>query len=478
MQPDHHLISRPTRGDPPRRRKSRFLAAVLIVVAVGALLPTGASAESATDAEASAHPVVASYASDYGVGLAEAQRRLARLPEMQDILAALRAAEPERLAGWGIDHDGPMTAWVWLVGTNPPSSAAAAIAASHTDVEIRTGAKVTFASLAAAQDAFGVGRGIGAAGNTGAADATQIDLSDMLTHTAVDLRANALEIGIDLGAAPTALSGALDPGQGQSPTGPLGTTDDASNSSSGTLDLIAQLLASHLSVPYNVIEAEPVEAETAFEGGHRMKNGLAVCTSGFTVYHRSTGRYGLLTAGHCDEDTYRAQGTTLTFESRQYGRFLDAAVYLIPSGQSHQVTNKVICVNNYATQSICSIRSIESSRLKMMDMPVCRSGTNSGVSCGTVNNVSYLPNPDEGCDGIGGPCAAVYVQATGPTMQSCRGDSGGPVYSGNSAYGIHNGSNSGNDCDLLGVSIYFSAIGRVTSILGVDVVTFGPTNVP
>ena len=148
----NHATQPPPRFQTDARRSSktsetRFLAAVLIVVAVGALLLTGASAEPTTEAEASTHPAVASYASDYGVSLAEAQRRLARISEMQDILAALRAAEPERLAGWGIDHDGPMTAWAWLVGTNPPSSAAAAIAASHTDVEIRTGAKVTFAAL-------------------------------------------------------------------------------------------------------------------------------------------------------------------------------------------------------------------------------------------------------------------------------------------------------------------------------------------
>ncbi len=397
---------------------------------------------------------------------------------MQDILAALRAAESERLAGWGIDHDGPMTAWVWLVGINPPSSAATAIAASHTDVEIRTGAKVTFASLAAAQDAFGVGEGIGAVGNTGAADATQIDLSDMLTHTAVDLRANALEIGIDLGAAPAAPSGALDPGQGQSPTGPLGTTGDVSNSSSGTLDLITQLLAPHLSVPYNVIEAEPVGDDTAFEGGHRMKNGSAVCTSGFTVYHRSTGRYGLLTAGHCDRSTWTTQGTTLAFHSRQYNRFLDAAVYLIPSGQSHQVTNQIICTNNYGTQDTCGIRSTGPGRLSMIDVPVCHSGTNSGVSCGTVDNVSFRPSPSNGCDGHGGSCAAVFVRATGPGMQGCKGDSGGPVYSWSAAYGIHKGSNSGNNCNRLGVSIHFSAIQRVKSTLGVDVVTYGPINVP
>ena len=400
--------------------------------------------------------MVASYASDYGVGLAEAQRRLARIPEMQGILAALRAAEPERLAGWGIDHDGPMTAWVWLVGTNPPSSAAAAIAASHTDVEIRTGAKVTFASLAAAQDAFGVGEGIGAIGNTGAADATQIDISDMLTHTAVDLRANALEIGIDLGLAPAAPSGALDPGQGQSPPGPLGTIDDADNSSSGTLDLIAQLLAPHLSVPYNVIEAEPVEDFAAFEGGHVMGS----CTSGFAAYRSSSSEYGMITAGHCDADSYTTQGVRLSLSVRAWTPDVDAAFFAIPAGSSHQVTNQIVCVSNGLIRDTCPIRSIGPDRLRMAGAFVCNSGKESGVSCGRVNSIRYKPSPDDGCDALGSDCNAVYVRATGDGLRGCRGDSGGPVYSWSSAYGVFKGGQRDPNCTRVGTYVYFSGSSR------------------
>lgn len=466
------------RGDPAVRVTPRVFGVLLVSVTVAALLPSSAAAESSADPEATVHPVVASYASDYGVSTAEAQLRLNRMPELQDILVALRAAEAERLAGWGIDHHGSMTAWVWLVESDPPSSAAAAIAAAHDDVEIRTSAQVTFASLAAAQDAFGFGEGIGAVGNTGAGDGAGIDISAMITHTAVDLRANALEIGIDLSAAPPAPSGALDAGHGQAPIGPVGTVDDSGGSGSSTLGRVSQLIAPHLDVPFIAVGAQRLADETAFEGGHRMTNGSAVCTSGFSAYHPGSGRYGVLTAGHCNKTTWTTQGTTLSLHSRQHNRFLDAALYLIPSGQSHQVTNKIICVSNYATQSSCPIAGVESNRLDMIDMPVCHSGANSGVSCGTVNNVRYSPSPADGCDGNGGPCAAVYVRATGPGMQGCKGDSGGPVYSWNEAYGIHKGSNSQNDCSLQGVSIYFSAIGRVESILGVDVTTSGPINVP
>ena len=477
MRPLNHPVSGSARGDPIRHRVYRIVVGLLAATAVVALLPTNVSAESTAEVETPTHPIVASYANDYGVELPEAQRRLERIPEMQDILASLRAAESERVAGWGIDHHGPMTAWIWLVGAQPPNGSAAEIAAAHNDVVIRTGARVTFASLSAAQDTFGVGAGIGAVGNTGATDATQMDLSEMVTHTAVDMRANALEIGINISTATATPSGALDPEHGIGPVGPLGASGGV-DSSERTLDLVALLIAPHIDVPFKIIEAEHVRDETAFEGGHRMTNGTAVCTSGFSVYHRGSSRYGMLTAGHCNKTSWTTQGTTLTFESRQHNRFLDAAVYLIPAGQSHQVTNKIICVNNSATQDTCGIRSIGPSRLDMADVPVCHSGARSGVSCGTVDNVSYAPNPTNGCDGQGGPCAAVYVRATGPGMQGCKGDSGGPVYSWSAAYGIHKGSDSGNDCNLRGVSIHFSAIRRVTSILGVDVITSGSINVP
>lgn len=87
------------RGDPVVRLTPRIFGVLLVSDTVAALLPSSAAADSSADTEATIHPVVASYASDYGVSTAEAQLRLNRIPELQDILAALRAAEAERLAG-------------------------------------------------------------------------------------------------------------------------------------------------------------------------------------------------------------------------------------------------------------------------------------------------------------------------------------------------------------------------------------------
>ena len=472
-----HHIYRQARGDPPRFKRWRAVAAFFAVCAFGALTPMSAHAISTTEGETIRNPVVASYASDYSVTLAEAQQRLERIAELQEIIEALHAAESERLAGWGIDHHGPMIAWVWLTGTEPPTSAATAIAAAHDDVQIRTGATVTFAALAAAQDRFGIGEGIGAVGNTGGVGGAQINLSDMIAHTAVNLRANALEIGIDIAVASPEPSGALDSADGRTPIGPLGTVDDF-DSPDTTLAQVAQLIAPHINVPLNVIEADPVEDQAAFEGGRRMTHGGATCTSGFTAYHSGTKQYGLITAGHCKKPTWTTQGVELAFKSRVHDASNDAAFYVIPAGQSHSVTHKIRCSNNSGTVQTCPINSIGPGRLFMLDHYVCHMGTNSGVSCGTVDNIRYLPNLDDGCDGNGTACRAVFVRASGPDMRNCSGDSGGPVYSYSAAYGIHKGGRQNHSCDRSNSFIFFSGIRRVQIVLGVAVTTSWPSTVP
>lgn len=66
-------------------------------------------------------------------------------------------------------------------------------------------------------------------------------------------------------------------------------------------------------------------------------------------------------------------------------------------------------------------------------------------------------------------CHNVFVRVHGPDLQACRGDSGGPWYSGNKAYGIHKASNSGNDCTLEGVYAAFSAIDEVEEFLDAEI---------
>jgi hypothetical protein len=66
---------------------------------------------------------------------------------------------------------------------------------------------------------------------------------------------------------------------------------------------------------------------------------------------------------------------------------------------------------------------------------VCHYGESSGYSCATVELTDYAP-PGDLC---GGPCSPTWVTVSGP---SCvPGDSGGPVFSGDVAFGIAKGIN-------------------------------------
>ncbi|WP_419842793.1 hypothetical protein [Candidatus Poriferisodalis sp.] len=445
-------------------------------MSLGAVVPASAQA-GGTAADAAVHPVVAAYASDYSVTHAEAQRRLERIPELQRVTEGLRAAESARLAGWGIDHRGPFGAWVWLTGGEPAGAAAVAAAAEHDDVEIRFGAAVTFAALAAAQDRFGFGESVGAVAGTGAAGGSSVSLPDLVAHTGVDLRANALEIGIDRSRVrPQDVPGGL---EASGPVGPTGNTGE-NDQNQVALSAIDRLLAPHISVPYKVTLAELPAPQAALEGGRLTSHPVTIdgerrtrsCTSGFGAYHGRSRTYGIITAGHCLGTTMTSQGVTLTRRVYQRNAGMDAAFYSLPRSGGHTATNRFVCTNNFATQDTCSVRSIGPLRLGMIDDYVCHSGNMSGISCGQIDNVKFRPHiPEGGCDGNNRACQPVFVRASGRLMKGCKGDSGGPVYSYSAAYGIYMGNRAKNGCSVLSTWVFFSPIRQVEYQLNVSVLT-------
>ena len=90
------------------------------------------------------------YAADYSVSPEVAARRLDRIQPLHELMAAIREAEAERVAGWGIDHSPTFTGWVLLTGTEAPTAVSAATGEANADLEIRTGA----APLGTADDTF------------------------------------------------------------------------------------------------------------------------------------------------------------------------------------------------------------------------------------------------------------------------------------------------------------------------------------
>ena len=423
------------------------LAAALLSVQPGA---AGASAAPVPDPEPPPDLAVTSYASDYSVSLAEAQRRLDRIQPLQEILASIRDLEAARLAGWGIDHGPSFGGWVWLTGDDPPSAAAARVAAAHADVEIRTGADHSHAELLAAQQSLFRN---GATGRVN--DGPAAGVARMVTYTGIDMAANAVRIGIDPALA------AIVPG-GLTDTGPAAVTDEAFQAKAAQ---VTKQLANTISVNYIVEDGRGLSTHAGFMGGQAM----SPCTSGFTARQRGTGVYGIITSAHC-EPPFTMHGVSLVTSAIAHGPYVDARFLSVPTGSSHRVLDDFVCADGRT----CDVTG-DISKGQMMGNYVCHYGKSSRHSCGTIDDINYFPANPKTCERL---CSNSFVHVRGDLLRSCQGDSGGPWYNGRVAYGIHTGGSGGTDCVSVGQGSHFSAIRSVERQLEVDILTRGPITVP
>ena len=457
-----------------RSRWITWLVAAGIAVAVAVAASTNLAAASADpDTAAGTDPAVESYASEYSVTIQEARRRLDRIQPIQEILASIRDGESNRLAGWGIDHSGTFTGWVWLTGTQPPSSDAASLADAHTDIEIRTGADHRYAALLEAQDQLGA---LGPVGRVD--DGPGPDVWSIVTFTDIDLRANSLEIGIDPALGISVPGGLTD-------TDAPAVTDEALQAKATE---VAGILHDHIPVRFAVVDGRGVGPAEDFIGGEPM----SICTAGFAA--QKTGgnrRYGIITAGHCgadgpNEDTSIAMyGVTLPFEYGWASVTADAQFHAIPTGSSHRLHDDyIIDYDNDSRRDVTGTKArrnmVKRYRNRIIGDYVCHSGKNTNVTCGNVTSINYRPTYDNACFDASGnetDCDNVFVKVSGSGLKSCRGDSGGPWHRSGVAYGIHMASRPADDCDDPVTFAVFSAIREVESFLGVEILTDGSVTV-
>ncbi len=457
-------------------RLSKLAVAVMLVaMALASSVAHGDETNSQAPSPQSAEVVdvaVVSYAVDYSVTQQEAKRRLDRIQPLQGILAEIRAHEAVRLAGWGIDHTGTFTGWVWLTGDAAPSSAASDIAAVHSDVEIRTGAVHSLAALLEAQEGlFEDLHGLGPVGRVNDGPGSIAEIERITTFTSIDMRDNALEIGIDPALASKAPTSALDH-PGLTEIGPVGVTEEALQTK---IIQVTDQLKDHINVKYIITDGRDFSAEASFSGG----NQIGGCTIGFAARKSSTGAYGIITAGHCGDDgsndtmSLTVNGVSLPHDFGWLSANADAQFNTIPTGYGHVLADNYRCHN--PRPIYCDVTGTET-RNRMMEVYVCHAGMSSGVSCGTVTSISAKLKSAE-CRSARGfvvNCNNVFVQVgNSSSLRSCKGDSGGPWYRNGVAYGIHHGSNSDNDCSASGIVATFSAMDEVINFLDVEIVTTG-----
>jgi streptogrisin C len=370
----------------------RWLLALLLMTSAAM-----ASAQPAqTETEALADDA-AQYAAQFGVQPNEALRRLKALDASVATTDEIAREFAPRLAGIAIEHSPIFRIVVLLTGIDPvPGREAAGV-----PIVFRVGAKATHAQ---------------------ALDALRKHLIDFRT----DLP-NARGAGYDQRAGQVVL---------------LVTREDASRLG---LDAIRARAEQVGGVPVRVVVNELNESNMSVDGGGRVE-GLNLltkrrnlCTTAFVITNGETN--AITTAAHCpDELTYiDPDGTSIVLP--MIGSW-GAAYRDVQINGTAQSPEPLFYSNRGAgtLRRVVSWRNVASTRAGEF---VCHYGESSGYSCATVELTDYAP-PGDLC---GGPCFPTWVTVKGP---SCvPGDSGGPVFSGDIAFGIAKGVNRASSGECL-----------------------------
>ena len=197
------------------------------------------------------------------------------------------------------------------------------------------------------------------------------------------------------------------------------------------------------------IQSVPGTLSATISGGNAIYTGSSRCSLGFNV--RSGTTYYFLTAGHCTNigsNWYASPGGTLlgtrhgtSFPGNDYGIVRYSLTTVQPG-------------NVYLYNG--SYRDITGASTPSVGQSVQRSGSTTGLRSGSVTALNATVNYAQG---------SVYGLIR-TTVCAEPGDSGGPLFSGNTAHGLTSGG-SGN-CSSGGVT-YFQPVTEPLSRYGVSV---------
>ena len=339
------------------------------------------------------------YARRHGVGKEEAFRRLRAQEESVATTDRLVEIYRDRLAGISIEHHPAYRIVLLLTGSEPVPDQTIYAGGMNVPVVFRTGAAATRDRLVAA-----------------------------IADNQAAIRS----------ALPSAQGMGVDPR-----TGEVVLLVRAAGAEAYELAAIDADLEAWTGVPVRVRALDRPDADFALSGGSRVEGvdpldgRRYVCTTGFVV--ANAGSTGVVTAAHCpDALTYLDPDEgeiPLSFVGQWGVAYQDVQVHLSDRAQRPLF---------YADGNKRAVRTLTGARRRTSTRAgdsVCHRGESSGYSCSEVELVDFAP-PGDLC---AGPCDPVWVTVTGP---SCRaGDSGGPIFSGTTAFGIaKGGSYSGGAC--------------------------------
>lgn len=189
---------------------------------------------------------------------------------------------------------------------------------------------------------------------------------------------------------------------------------------------------------------------TLITGGDAIYTGGARCSLGFNV-RNSAGTRFFLTAGHCTNigSTWSATSGGAAIGTRT-GTSFPGNDYGIVRYTSSISNPGAVNLYNGSTQDITGSGNVSQGQ------SLCRSGSTTGLRCGSVTSTSATVNYAEG--------AVFDTIRTNICAQG--GDSGGALYGGSTAYGLTSGG-SGN-CSSGGTT-FFQKVPEALSVYGVSV---------
>lgn len=194
------------------------------------------------------------------------------------------------------------------------------------------------------------------------------------------------------------------------------------------------------------------EPDALLRGGRHLRT----CTAGFTV-RTPTGRLGIATAGHCNNSQhFENSSNPLTFQAEHYAGSHDVQWH---SGTcSDTVSNEVF--DGTAFRTVTGSVGRDSQAVGTF---VCKHGNTTGHTCGIIWGRNYCPSyVPRG--------RSTFITVIGNGNLADSGDSGGPWFVGDKAYGIHSGSTGG------GAAIYMAANWMAT--VGYPVLNYAAGNNP
>ncbi|KAI1204076.1 trypsin-like cysteine/serine peptidase domain-containing protein [Annulohypoxylon truncatum] len=211
-------------------------------------------------------------------------------------------------------------------------------------------------------------------------------------------------------------------------------------------DLAAQvgLVASEFEV--RTVDAMPTTFATVLGGDAYIIDRVARCSVGFSV------TTGFVSAGHCGT----AGSSATTSSGASLGTF-SGSVFPGSADMSYIRTVSGTTLSGYIDGYGSGNLPVSGSTASATGASICRSGSTSGVHCGTVRALGATVTYAEG-------------RVTGLTQTSvCAepGDSGGSFYTGAQAQGVTSGGS--GDCTIGGVT-YFQPVNEILSTYGLTLV--------